>query len=375
MSWTRRTRLVLAAVFCSYGSVVPPAWGAVLNADSGVNISAGRNVGQTGKQITPGPGSLSVTIGAVASDAFPRDPNPGFHEYFATATGSGSASYGTLAGRAHAEAYSRPNGDFDPYGAGGQLTLNLGFLDKAEVVSNTFAPGTLVTLTFIMTIEASAIHFADGPFTPGRIGAAVRHEATIRDLESGNSTPSFRPYNLVNSVGDNITLRTFQFDTAIGHHLELDVDLMVGAGAIIEALAGIGAASQGSADVIADNTAHFYYQPSASVQLMAESGQNYALPPLPGDYNLNGVVDAADYILWRKSLGTATVLFNDDTPGIGPDDSTRWRANFGQTAGSGATAGSPSSAVPEPASALVLTFGVAMSYRNNRRRPSMEGTL
>ena len=34
-------------------------------------------------------------------------------------------------------------------------------------------------------------------------------------------------------------------------------------------------------------------------------------PPLPGDYNHNGVVDAADYAVYRDNLGTDNVLPND----------------------------------------------------------------
>jgi hypothetical protein len=46
-----------------------------------------------------------------------------------------------------------------------------------------------------------------------------------------------------------------------------------------------------------------------------------------GDYNNNGVVDAADYVLWRKG-GT---LQNDPTPGVQPADYGVWRANFGSS--------------------------------------------
>jgi hypothetical protein len=46
-----------------------------------------------------------------------------------------------------------------------------------------------------------------------------------------------------------------------------------------------------------------------------------------GDYNNNGVVDAADYVLWRKG-GT---LQNDPTPGVQPADYDVWRANFGKS--------------------------------------------
>jgi hypothetical protein len=54
-----------------------------------------------------------------------------------------------------------------------------------------------------------------------------------------------------------------------------------------------------------------------------------------GDYNENGTVDAADFVVWRNSTGSATSLPNDDTPGVGPDDYERWRRNFGNTGGSG----------------------------------------
>jgi hypothetical protein len=51
-----------------------------------------------------------------------------------------------------------------------------------------------------------------------------------------------------------------------------------------------------------------------------------------GDYDQDKVVDAPDYVLWRKNLGSDTALPNDNTPGVGQDDYDRWRANFGQTA-------------------------------------------
>jgi hypothetical protein len=64
--------------------------------------------------------------------------------------------------------------------------------------------------------------------------------------------------------------------------------------------------------------------------------------PLAGDYNFNGVVDAADYTIWRGTLG-ATNDLRADGDGNGVIDSGDfdfWRAHFGGVlAGSGA--GSP----------------------------------
>lgn len=65
--------------------------------------------------------------------------------------------------------------------------------------------------------------------------------------------------------------------------------------------------------------------------------------PLEGDFNGNGVVDAADYIRWRETDGTATGY-------------NVWRTNFGRTAASGAGL---AVAVPEPAG-IVLVVGLVV---------------
>jgi hypothetical protein len=86
---------------------------------------------------------------------------------------------------------------------------------------------------------------------------------------------------------------------------------------------------------------------------------------LPGDYNNNGVVDAADYVLWRYNLGAPAGTLPNDTVGgvIGQAQYNTWRANFG--AHSGAGSGTVrSAAVAEPTSALMLLTGIlAMFFR------------
>jgi hypothetical protein len=83
-------------------------------------------------------------------------------------------------------------------------------------------------------------------------------------------------------------------------------------------------------------------------------------PTLPGDYNGNGTVDAADYVMWRKTLGTSMPNYSGaDGNGNGvvdQDDHAVWRAHFGQTSPAGA--GSFVAAAPEPAS--VVLFGVGL---------------
>jgi hypothetical protein len=66
---------------------------------------------------------------------------------------------------------------------------------------------------------------------------------------------------------------------------------------------------------------------------------------LAGDHNGDGRVDAADYVVWRKSGGP-------------PDGYTAWRTNFGRTSGSGTGLGA--AAVPEPASLVLVALGMVL---------------
>jgi hypothetical protein len=80
---------------------------------------------------------------------------------------------------------------------------------------------------------------------------------------------------------------------------------------------------------------------------------------LIGDYNNNGVVDASDFVMWRKGVGTIYTQNDYDV----------WRTHFGQTAGSGAALPSTeplSAAVPEPTT-LVLFFWVAAGMTTSGR--------
>jgi hypothetical protein len=79
---------------------------------------------------------------------------------------------------------------------------------------------------------------------------------------------------------------------------------------------------------------------------------------LAGDYNGNGVVDAADYVAWRNSPAS----FGGDPAGY-----NTWRSNFGNHSGSGSSLGS-SVAVPEPTVGALLLF--ACGLFGVRRRAS-----
>jgi hypothetical protein len=93
--------------------------------------------------------------------------------------------------------------------------------------------------------------------------------------------------------------------------------------------------------------------------------------PLSGDYNSNGIVDAADYVVWRKSLEQTEFALVADGNGDGEvdeEDYAVWRANFGTSRRTGAgvaDAASTLPAIPEPP--LFVLFVIALVGINLER--------
>jgi hypothetical protein len=80
--------------------------------------------------------------------------------------------------------------------------------------------------------------------------------------------------------------------------------------------------------------------------------------PRMGDFNNDGIVDAADYVVWRSGLGTTYTQADYDT----------WRANFGKNNAASGASGFAASAVPEPpALPISLISGLALLLIPSRR--------
>ncbi|HJQ81360.1 MAG TPA: hypothetical protein VJ828_15470, partial [Lacipirellulaceae bacterium] len=91
------------------------------------------------------------------------------------------------------------------------------------------------------------------------------------------------------------------------------------------------------------------YNPTL-VQLTVVPGMN-----LPGDYNLDGTVDAADYVVWRKTDGTQGGY-------------NAWRANYGRSAAAAAAPPAANIAVPEANCLLLLSIAIALLSGQARTR-------
>lgn len=90
-----------------------------------------------------------------------------------------------------------------------------------------------------------------------------------------------------------------------------------------------------------------------------------------GDYNLDGVVDAADYTVWRDTLGQSVAVSTgadgDGDGQITASDYSVWQSNFGSSSGS-------ATAVPEPASGLLFSGFFATLLLRVRTRNSTVAT-
>jgi hypothetical protein len=104
------------------------------------------------------------------------------------------------------------------------------------------------------------------------------------------------------------------------------------------------------------------------------------IPLTTGDYNNDGIVNAADYTVWRNTLGQSV------TPGTGADgtgqlgtpdglidqlDFNFWKSNYGNSSAGGASYSRYTAAVPEPRSTIVflgIAIGLLFNLRRSKRR-------
>jgi len=86
---------------------------------------------------------------------------------------------------------------------------------------------------------------------------------------------------------------------------------------------------------------------------------------LDGDYNNDGMVDAADYTIYRDNLGSDSAVLNGNGSGgatVVQADYALWKQNFGSSGTSS------SAAIPEPSSIVLLLGGWLSNLATRRRR-------
>jgi hypothetical protein len=125
-------------------------------------------------------------------------------------------------------------------------------------------------------------------------------------------------------------------------------------------------------DDVPDGEIHNF---SGNIELL----ERIAVLPPYADFNQNGAVDAADYVVWRKALGqtgeglatdVAGPLFGSPNGVVDEYDYRFWRARFGEQSIIAATGTyqPTSTSVPEPTAELLLTIACSPLICLHRRR-------
>jgi hypothetical protein len=92
---------------------------------------------------------------------------------------------------------------------------------------------------------------------------------------------------------------------------------------------------------------------------------------VPGDYNNNGIVDAADYTVWRDTLGQTGEGLDadyDKSNSIDGLDYAAWQQHYGQTRFSAMPGSGRGAEIPEPASLFLIGIAGGVLWLNCRRR-------
>jgi hypothetical protein len=91
------------------------------------------------------------------------------------------------------------------------------------------------------------------------------------------------------------------------------------------------------------------------------------------DYNLNGVVDTADFVIWRKTngqMGSNLAADGNNDGRVDQLDYDLWRMQYGAIAGAGASTGGSgdlsTGAVPEPSASVLLALGAVLAAARMR---------
>jgi len=96
--------------------------------------------------------------------------------------------------------------------------------------------------------------------------------------------------------------------------------------------------------------------PAASLFNLVVGSSSIVLQTIPseldGDFNGDGVVNAADYTTWRNGLGSTYTL----------EDYGLWKTNFGRPGSGGSAAAAHSPAAPEPAALVFAIAGIQLVF-------------
>jgi fibronectin-binding autotransporter adhesin len=290
-------------------------------------------------------GIVALTGGGLDNNNLPL-ANPGRIEGYGTLRTGGLTNSGTIAVGGTMDVLGSVTNSGTVNTSPGSQTRFFGAVTGAGSFTGT---GTVTFLnTFAPGASPAAVSFG---------GDLALSGGSILAIELGGTTPGSQ-YDTVSTAGS----------ASIGGALDLSTinGFVPTVGSVYQILS----ATQGVLGKF--NTASLPVIEGASWQLRYESNAVFLQLAIAGDVNFDGVVNAADYSLWRDTLGQSGAALAGDVNGNGQVDSADynlWKTNYGATVGGAGGIGRPDvTAVPEPATVVLFTYllaGIALGRKRS----------
>lgn len=287
-----------------------------------------------------------LRMGVTVADVLPKDPN----------APAGLAVY--LLGSSGSDATVRTSSDSEPLTMAGSIT---GAVDAAGEAGGLFLEGD----DFGEFDSAAA--FAAGDYLEFTLGLDQADSMSIAslnfriDLEAAESVFDYAVRSSIDSFSTDLVVDTFD-------------GLSPGTVTVSEDLSSE-ASLQGLTGDVTFRVAFFNAVPDigsgndATLTALTVLGDVIGdAPGIEGDFNNDGIVNLADYTVWRNNLGAAdesAINNNGNGGGVTSEDYTWWKSRFGNTTNPGALVASP---VPEPTSLVLIgLMGACGRLITNRR--------
>jgi hypothetical protein len=216
-----------------------------------------------------------IAIDSIQSGDSPLYPLHPVH-LEASLLGSGSATYGALAGSLQAQARNQatfPN-LLEPSVFG---ILRMSFTDSGVIVSDTLPFGTAVNITFDMSL-ASAFVATGRQADPTHNGGSADFDAKVTDVNTGAFVSAFVGNGSAGTT-PGLVVQTLHAD--VGDVIDLSGKLVLGVEARSLNDSDTGGDVLHTTSILASHTGTLTYLPQEHVQLISDSGHDYSVVAAP----------------------------------------------------------------------------------------------